>query len=260
LKTQSDVEAVFILNGSRVDDINDILSRSGSWIEVSRVRAVSCHSHEGDFPRRGAPSGRTNRRSQIHTRGVSTSLSINLAAKQGWSGVFGGPGRILTLQHTGVDGMIRLHVEAQSIRRTWPIIAQTSPQLTMDNPIEISAQVAGDIRVPPNHHVLLVLEGQFRIQRMPRLHEVRPGLDMMMVAIHAERALEQGILPILLHQNPGPANIRPFRTGVVLQPGLTFEDPILGAIDQFGGSYGSIGRKILYRGPICNYIVVRRQG
>jgi hypothetical protein len=46
---------------------------------------------------------------------------------------------------------------------------------------------------------------------------MRPRLDMMMIPINPKRAFENGIISILLHHNPRPPNIRPFRARPMLQ-------------------------------------------
>jgi hypothetical protein len=58
---------------------------------------------------------------------------------------------------------------------------------------------------------------------MSRLHEVRPRLHMVVVAIDSECSFEYRVLAIPLDKNPGPPDIRPLGPCIMLQPRITFE-------------------------------------
>ena len=155
--------------------------------------------------------------------------------------------------------MIRLHVERQPVGGAGPLSPQTPLQLPVQIALLVLREGLADVRVPPHNHILLLLPLQPRIQRVPRLHVMRPRLHMVMIPIDPESAFKHRLLPILLHHYPRPPNIRPLRTLMMLQPRLAFEHPILHPVHGHLAPQGPIRRHVLYRGPIGNDIVIWRQ-
>jgi len=60
----------------------------------------------------------------------------------------------------------------------------------MSMAIEIHERIGGNIGIPPENHILLILLFRLGIHGMSRLHVMRPGLDMMMIPIDSESTLE----------------------------------------------------------------------
>ena len=80
----------------------------------------------------------------------------------------------------------------------------------MSMSLEVHERIGCNVGIPPENHILLPFIFRLRIHGMPRLHVVRPRLDMMVVPINSECTFEQRLLSILLYHYPRPTNIRPF--------------------------------------------------
>jgi len=99
----------------------------------------------------------------------------------------------------------------------------------------------GDVRVPPNNHVLLCRSVDLGVPWNHRVAIIHVGLDVVVHAVDREGTFKNRLAPILMHINSGPANIRPLGLALELHKRVSPIYFVVRPVDGLDSCYGAVG-------------------
>lgn len=208
LETEGNVKGALVHSRRRVDLLDDVLAQLLVRVKLLSVVAVRGNAKEGNLSRLGAPGSRSNVGDKVDASTAAAGSTISLAAKKGG-------GRHLAK----ITGGARLEAVVGVEHEVISSAGGKAKQLALPKLFTMRLPVFHHVRVAPEDHVLVAglearLSGWARegVFGVLQLDVVGNGLDMVVIAMQAESALEYGVFAIAAKGDSRPAAIHPFRS------------------------------------------------
>lgn len=220
-------------------------------VERLDVGAVSSHTDKRNLPRRRTALGTSDCADEVHTSTTATRLVINRLPAEQPLDRHRGTARHIPRAHAGIHRVVILRVEVEPIAPTGlALYACPLPELLM-----VLVRRHAHLTIPEDNHALLLARFDLRVS-VKSCGAVAVGhLDVVVVIVQRERALEQRLQPILPHPNTCPPNLLP---SIPLFHGSNpLEDLVLQPVDRLLAVHTAISSKMCNHTAINKDIMVR---